>query len=324
MITLKCISCGATLRVPDDKAGKKGKCPNCRDVITVPTLPVRQDDEPGVGLDRMDMARVLEAMEREGEPDASMSRCGVCGHPVTRGTPSCDHCGTLLRGYGARRSAGDVPPAAGPEPCAPVHQAQRSRGGRRSWRLIGRPTGIGVLVIILGSSLIGVGFLLRLMEASRGSGGTLGSILIVLGAGLNMIACTVFGDRTRRPTRSRAFSWKSVLKWGLVVFFGLAAVATLMNKFVFDRPDGTLKLVDARTETKRIVASRLGLPQDCRWANVKECRTEYLGDNRYKVGTYVDWRTRDGTLVRTWVTCTLENPDGQNDWRLVNLEKKND
>ena len=36
MITFKCFSCGATLRVSDEKAGKRGKCPRCTLMVRVP------------------------------------------------------------------------------------------------------------------------------------------------------------------------------------------------------------------------------------------------------------------------------------------------
>ena len=36
MIELDCEVCGTTLRVPDDKAGKKGKCPECGAIMRIP------------------------------------------------------------------------------------------------------------------------------------------------------------------------------------------------------------------------------------------------------------------------------------------------
>jgi len=36
MIVFKCISCGSRLRVSDDKAGKRGKCPKCNMMVRVP------------------------------------------------------------------------------------------------------------------------------------------------------------------------------------------------------------------------------------------------------------------------------------------------
>lgn len=39
MISFDCASCGATLRVGDDKAGKSGKCTECGGIITIPSAP---------------------------------------------------------------------------------------------------------------------------------------------------------------------------------------------------------------------------------------------------------------------------------------------
>ncbi|MGE3804411.1 MAG: hypothetical protein AB7K24_07045, partial [Gemmataceae bacterium] len=35
-IAFSCTSCGKSFRVPDDMAGKKGKCPQCQTVFRIP------------------------------------------------------------------------------------------------------------------------------------------------------------------------------------------------------------------------------------------------------------------------------------------------
>jgi hypothetical protein len=48
-IKLECMACGRNLRVKDDMAGRKARCPGCSKVMTVPAvveeLPVVDDDE---------------------------------------------------------------------------------------------------------------------------------------------------------------------------------------------------------------------------------------------------------------------------------------
>jgi hypothetical protein len=44
MIKFECPSCNAHIRVPDEHAGKRGKCPKCHQRVTVPALPEAQDD----------------------------------------------------------------------------------------------------------------------------------------------------------------------------------------------------------------------------------------------------------------------------------------
>lgn len=39
MITFNCQQCGTTLRVSDDKAGREGKCPQCKNPMIVPAAP---------------------------------------------------------------------------------------------------------------------------------------------------------------------------------------------------------------------------------------------------------------------------------------------
>lgn len=46
MIKFKCPNCGQKLRVPEDRAGRKGKCPKCRHSITVPRQLQIEDAEP--------------------------------------------------------------------------------------------------------------------------------------------------------------------------------------------------------------------------------------------------------------------------------------
>lgn len=45
-MNVTCDQCGNAMSVPDDKAGKRGKCPKCSAVFTVPTLSVPIADAP--------------------------------------------------------------------------------------------------------------------------------------------------------------------------------------------------------------------------------------------------------------------------------------
>ena len=38
MIRFNCKSCGQKFSVPESRAGKKGKCPKCRNIIVVPEI----------------------------------------------------------------------------------------------------------------------------------------------------------------------------------------------------------------------------------------------------------------------------------------------
>src|SRR5689334_15150582 len=69
-IQFQCPSCEATIRVPDEAAGKKGTCPRCNEKLLVPSVtrgaaassstasaapPIRQPPpKPGPGLPQLD------------------------------------------------------------------------------------------------------------------------------------------------------------------------------------------------------------------------------------------------------------------------------
>jgi hypothetical protein len=46
MISFDCPGCAKPIKVKDDLAGKKGKCPGCGQAVTVPALPVNGGDRP--------------------------------------------------------------------------------------------------------------------------------------------------------------------------------------------------------------------------------------------------------------------------------------
>lgn len=59
MIHFNCPDCGGRVRVPDKYAGKKGRCPNCKVVIDIPTAKKAAADEavqPGAGKSSADTA----------------------------------------------------------------------------------------------------------------------------------------------------------------------------------------------------------------------------------------------------------------------------
>ena len=77
MITFKCDSCGVNLSVFDDKAGKKGKCPNCGGLIRVPLAGVAQES----GIKR---PRRAAFPQRQGEHTSSSDHsCEVDASPVS-------------------------------------------------------------------------------------------------------------------------------------------------------------------------------------------------------------------------------------------------
>jgi len=73
-----CPSCGKTLNVKDEFAGKKARCPGCKEVLTVPYAPEA-------------------AGPAAAQPAAQTSACPSCGGALAEGAVFCVACGYDLR-----------------------------------------------------------------------------------------------------------------------------------------------------------------------------------------------------------------------------------
>jgi len=98
MIRFRC-TCGKVLNAKDEAAGKRVRCPACRQPVTVPAAagtPVREPAKTGDGL------RLAEDT-RSGHPGASLgSLCPHCHTSLPATTIVCTNCGLNLR-------TGDMP-----------------------------------------------------------------------------------------------------------------------------------------------------------------------------------------------------------------------
>jgi DNA-directed RNA polymerase subunit M/transcription elongation factor TFIIS len=85
--TMNCPGCQATLRLRDDMAGKKIKCPRCAQLIKVPTPEgvTAEAAAPGGEI----TAEV--AAKSEGEP-AATRRCPACGERIAVTARQCRYC----------------------------------------------------------------------------------------------------------------------------------------------------------------------------------------------------------------------------------------
>ncbi len=108
MIKFRCNSCNAGLRVGDDRAGRRGKCPKCGAVLTVPSPTSAAEAEP---TGEASAAQAAGAATVQTNP-----RCEVCGAELTFNLPNCHACGALLRKRpkAARAAEGPSASAAGP------------------------------------------------------------------------------------------------------------------------------------------------------------------------------------------------------------------
>jgi len=74
-----CESCGKEIRVPRAYAGKKGRCPACKVVLTAPIAPTRADPSKAIGEDPLGDLTLLDVPEErkaESEPTPEPDHTG--------------------------------------------------------------------------------------------------------------------------------------------------------------------------------------------------------------------------------------------------------
>lgn len=104
-IEFSCSHCNKVLKTSDDKAGRKAKCPQCGEPVTVPMPDAPADDD---GFDEFDApvpeANSFLAEQTVREEDSFLSGgqqvCPMCGESVPAGAVKCDYCGETLQATG--------------------------------------------------------------------------------------------------------------------------------------------------------------------------------------------------------------------------------
>lgn len=104
-IRAECESCGKVINAKDDAAGRRIKCPECGDPISVPrgrrkkgarkkAARRRPEESSDPDFGDLDFGR-LAAMERRGDSlgKGTVEECVSCGEPVGEFTEECPHCG---------------------------------------------------------------------------------------------------------------------------------------------------------------------------------------------------------------------------------------
>lgn len=104
-IKATCSKCGRELNVKDELAGKKGKCPDCGEVIQVPTL-----DESAAAAAEPEAPPAEAPAEPSPAPEPELQkptkRCVHCRKSIAVDAVFCIHCGTHLR-TGKKHEAGE-------------------------------------------------------------------------------------------------------------------------------------------------------------------------------------------------------------------------
>ncbi|MBU0640082.1 MAG: DUF3302 domain-containing protein [Planctomycetes bacterium] len=154
MIETSCAACGKRLRVRDDAAGKRGKCPQCGAIVNLP-----QSDEsiseaaiegwlrpgPTDGAPRAPDERVAPAQTRNARPSLETTKsnlvpCPDCGRQVSRSAKACPNCGRPLAYTGDNAAA----------------EAWRAKEKRKKGAKSESQTIIALLLLTLVSAIIGI------------------------------------------------------------------------------------------------------------------------------------------------------------------------
>ncbi len=109
-ITFSC-QCGKQIKVAEKFAGRRGKCPACGDVISIPEL------EPEPLGDQADADLIYEALSPQSDPQPVQhqpeagSACNACGKPMSAQAIICTHCGFHKISHTYMKSAQGAEPA---------------------------------------------------------------------------------------------------------------------------------------------------------------------------------------------------------------------
>ena len=102
-IRMNCPACHAKLAIPDQYAGRRGKCPKCSSPIDVPTTgdpPPRQEERFGFGDLEPPRQFGDDELQLEDPPpqpaDEPRRPCPACGEKILRDAVKCRFCGEIF------------------------------------------------------------------------------------------------------------------------------------------------------------------------------------------------------------------------------------
>ncbi|QDT25972.1 Double zinc ribbon [Gimesia panareensis] len=185
-IEFSCSHCNKVLKTSDDKAGRRAKCPQCGEAVTVPMpdVPASEDD----GFDEFD-APVPEESSFLGEQTVSEEEsflagsktvCPMCGEDVPAGAVKCEYCGeTLKASSGSGRGAWEP------------RVFNISDTFSRAWELYKANLGLAIAIPLVAGSVYMVassviGFFMQIIQVSimqaggRGEGTMVAIFLLLL------------------------------------------------------------------------------------------------------------------------------------------------
>ena len=110
-ITFSC-QCGKQIKVADKFAGRRGKCPACGDVISIPHPepdPISEDADADLIYEALSPPSDPQPVQQQ--PQTAGNACNACGKPMSPQAIVCTHCGFHKVSHTYMKSAQGVEPA---------------------------------------------------------------------------------------------------------------------------------------------------------------------------------------------------------------------
>ena len=90
---IRCPACSKAMQVPDGSAGKQARCPICKQVFVIGSVPIREPIAAGVAPS----SAVRPAAVPPSPPLLSLKECPACKAELPEGAIACMECGYLLQ-----------------------------------------------------------------------------------------------------------------------------------------------------------------------------------------------------------------------------------
>lgn len=302
MINFNC-KCGQKISVPQKYAGRKGKCPRCKNIVIIPSLnhPEQTIKDPDLLAIENDIARKEEEIQNRintiNEPYDTQSvgqlklaettkPCPYCGETILDAAKKCKHCGEFLT---------TINP-----PSPPSYQERHATYDNYSDG-VGWSTGafVGFIIGTIFIPLLGfiTGIVGLCIRGKRKQGATLLTISILLPTALFGI---LFGFAVLSPSFSRA----NKLSKRLVCGTNLKEIGTAVILYADDNDDkiptpgywNDLLILEANVNPQKYI---------CKNANL-DLFTGGTPDKSKFANKHVGYSDED---IMQWKSCYAMNPN---------------